>query len=139
MPHPFLSDEWIAEAHAIRAEYRQPILDAVRMNLVVTEMPFGDGDLAAHLDTTSDDVDLDKGHLEEADLEVTVDYATARAILVDGNPQAAMQAFMAGKIRVRGDMAKLLVLQTMSPDIAARELSERLRAITTGPASPSPP
>jgi len=31
---------------------------------------------------------------------VTVDYITAKAILVDGNPQAAMTAFMNGKIRL---------------------------------------
>lgn len=133
MPHPFLSDQWIAEAHAIRAEYRdttQSITTSVRMNLVVTEMPFGDGDLVAHLDTTSGHFELDKGHVESADLDVTVDYPTARAILVDGNPQAAMQAFMAGKIRVQGDMTKLMTLQTMPPDDTARELAERLRAIT---------
>ncbi|MGH9081749.1 MAG: SCP2 sterol-binding domain-containing protein [Acidimicrobiales bacterium] len=133
MSHPFLSDDWIAEAHALRAEYRgksQAVPPTVRMNLVVTEMPFGDGDLGAHLDTTSGDLELDKGHLEEADLEVEVDYATARAILVEGNPQAAMQAFMAGKVRVQGDMSKLMLLQTMPPDNSARELAERLRAIT---------
>ena len=133
MPHPFLSDQWIAEAHAVRAEYRgkvQAIPHAVRMNMVVTDMPFGDGDLSAHLDTSSGELELDKGHLDEADIEVTVDYATARAILVDGNPQAGMQAFMAGKIRVQGDMAKLMALQTMPPDNSARELAERLREIT---------
>lgn len=133
MAHPFLSDAWIAEAHVIRAEYRgrtQAIPHTVRMNLVVTEMPFGDGDLAAHLDTTTGDAELDKGHLEEVDLEVTVDYETARAILVDGNPQAGMQAFMAGKVRVQGDMSKLMLLQTIPPDTSARELAERLRSIT---------
>ena len=133
MPHPFLSDDWIAEAHAIRAEYRetdQAVPHIVRMNLVVTEMPFGDGDLAAHMDTTSGSVELEKGHLETPDLEITVDYVTARAILVEGNPEAGMQAFMAGKIRVQGDMTKLMLLQTMPPDSAARELAERLRSIT---------
>ncbi|MGH9082291.1 MAG: SCP2 sterol-binding domain-containing protein [Acidimicrobiales bacterium] len=133
MPHPFLSDEWIAEAHAIRAEYRgraQPIPHAVRMNLVVTEMPSETGDLAAHLDTTTGELDLDKGHLDQADLEVTVDYDTARAILVDGNGQAGMQAYMMGKIRVMGDLTKLMALQTLPPDGASREMAERLRAIT---------
>ena len=35
-----------------------------------------------------------------ADLTVTVDYETAKAILVEGNAQAAMQAFMAGRIKI---------------------------------------
>ena len=47
---------------------------------------------------------------------MTVDYVTARALLVEGNPQAAMSAFMAGKIRVDGDLAKLMAVQGASPD-----------------------
>lgn len=137
MAHPFLSDEWIEEARAIRAEYRDrtpTVPHEVRMNLVVTELPFGDGRLDAHLDTGSGQIELDKGHLDGPDLTVTVDYDTARAILVEGNPQAGLQAFMAGKVRVEGDMTKLMVLQAVSPDpseqSATQELATRLRDIT---------
>jgi len=133
MPYPFLSDEWIDEAHAIRAEYRDkaPLVPHVlRMNLVVTEIPFGEGQLDAHMDTTSGEMELDKGHLEDADLKITVDYATAKAILVEGNPQAGMQAFMSGKIRVEGDMAKLMALQTAPSEGTGQELAARLQAIT---------
>ena len=137
MAHPFLSDDWIDEARAIRAEYqdRTPsVPHEVRMNLVVTELPFADGQLDAHLDTGTGQIELDKGHLESPDLTVTVDYVTARAILVEGNPQAGLQAFMAGKVKVDGDMTKLMVLQSLSPDpseqSATRELAERLREIT---------
>jgi len=133
MPYPFLSDEWIEEARAIRAEYRSKtpaLAHIVRMNLVVTELPFGDGRLDAHLDTTSGEIELDKGHLESPDLKVTVDYTTAKAILVEGNPQAGMQAFMAGKVRVEGDMAKLMAFQSAPPDTTAQEMASRLREIT---------
>jgi hypothetical protein len=133
MPHPFLSDEWVAEARAIRAEYQGKTVSVphvVRMNLVVTEVPFGDGSIDAHMDTTSGDIELETGHIDPADLKVTVDYETAKAILVDGNPQAGMQAFMSGKIRVEGDMAKLMALQTGTPDPGAAEVAARLRDIT---------
>ncbi len=133
MPYPFLSDEWIDEAHRIRAEYHGqsgPIVFPVRMNLVVTDMPFGDGSLDAHVDTSSGDLELDKGHLDDADLKVTVDYDTAKAILVDGNPGAGMQAFMAGKVRIEGDMTKLMALQSGPVDASAQEMAARLRAIT---------
>jgi putative sterol carrier protein len=135
MPYPFLSDEWIVEAHALREELAGvtpslPAQAAVRMNLVVTEIPFDEESLQAHLDTSSGELLIDKGHLESADLTVTVDYTTAKAILVDGNPQAAMQAFMAGKIRVDGDLTKLMAIQTTPPGETAHELAERLRAIT---------
>ncbi len=133
MPHPFLSDEWIEEAHAIRSEFQDKtpaINHPVRMNLVVTEIPFAEIDLEAHVDTTTGELDIDKGHVEDADLKITLDYVTAKAILVDRNPQAGMQAFMAGRIRVEGDMAKLMAIQTAPPDEHAAEIAERLRSIT---------
>lgn len=133
MPYQFLSDEWIDSAHAIRAELqdKSPAINhPVRMNLVVTEIPFGVGELEAHVDTTSGELDIDKGHVDDADLKVTLDYVTAKALLVDRNSQAGMQAFMAGKIRVEGDMAKLMAIQTVSPDEHSAEMAERLREIT---------
>ena len=135
MPYPFLSDEWLNEARTIRAEYQgktPPVPHVVRMNLVVTQVPFADEDILAHMDTSSGELELDTGHLETQDLKVTVDYDTAKAILIEGNPQAGMQAFMQGKVRVEGDMAKLMAL-TSSPagaDPNAAELAQRLRDIT---------
>ena len=133
--YPFLSDEWLDEARKIRAEYEgktPPIPHTVRMNLVVTAVPFSDDDVLAHMDTTSGELILETGHLEVQDLTVTVDYETAKAILVEGNPQAGMQAFMAGKVRVEGDMAKLMMLQSTpaAADPSAAELAQRLRDIT---------
>src|ERR1700733_11982325 len=135
MRSPFLSDEWLEEARKIRADYAgktPPIPHVVRMNLVVTNVPFGDGNIDAHMDTSSGEIDLDTGHLETQDLKVTVDYDTAKAILIEGNPQAGMQAFMAGKVRVEGDMAKLMALQAApaAADSAAAEMAARLRDIT---------
>ena len=75
------------------------------MNLVLTQAPFGDGTLEAHVDTSSGEVMVDTGHLDSPDLKVTLDYETAKAILVDGDAQAAMQAFMSGRIKVDGDMS----------------------------------
>src|SRR4051794_6825896 len=102
----------------------------VKMNLNITEVPFGDGQVEAHMDTTSGEMDMDTGHLEDPELTVTVDYETAKAIFVDGNPQAGMQAFMAGKIKVQGDMTKLMAMQAAPPDPKAQELSQKIKDIT---------
>jgi hypothetical protein len=136
MPYPFLSDEWLEEARRIRAEYEGKSMSfphAVRMNLVVTDVPFGDVHIDAHMDTSSGELILDVGHLESPDLKVTVDYDTAKAILIDGNPQAGMQAFMAGKIKVEGDMGKLLALQAapVGAESSAADMATRLREITS--------
>ena len=129
----FLSDEWLEEAKKIREEYAgqsAPPAHAVRMNQIITEVPFGDGTINAHMDTSGGEMQMDMGHLENPDLTVTLDYATAKAILVEGNPQAGMQAFMAGKIKVQGDMTKLMAMQSASPDPVAQEIATRMQAIT---------
>jgi hypothetical protein len=133
--YPFLSDEWLEEAQRVRAEFvgvAAPIPHSVRMNLVVTEVPFSSEHVLAHIDTSRGELELGTGHLADPDLTLTVDYDTAKAILVDGDAAAGMQAFMAGKVRIDGDMAKLMVLQSAAagPDAGASELASRLRAIT---------
>jgi putative sterol carrier protein len=131
--YPFLSDEWIAEARKIREEYKgkgTATGHVIKMNQVVTEVPFGGGTIEAHMDTSSGEMEMETGHMERADLKVTLDYATAKAILVEGNPQAGMQAFMAGKIKVEGDMSKLMALQAAPADPTAVEVAKRIQEIT---------
>lgn len=129
----FLSDEWLEAAKNIREEYAgqtTPPAHAVRMNQIITEVPFGEGTIEAHMDTSGGEMTMDMGHLENPDLTVTLDYVTAKAILVDGNPQAGMQAFMAGKIKVQGDMTKMMALQSGTPDPAAAEIATKIQEIT---------
>ena len=133
MPHPFLSDEWLAEARAIREKYAgqgAPIGHKVKMNQVITDTPFGDGDIELWMDTTSGEVRLERGHLDDADVTVTTDYETARKIFVDQDPQAGMQAFMSGKIKVQGDMMKLMQMQATAPDETAKKVADEIKAIT---------
>ena len=83
--HEFLSEEWIAAAQAIRESYAGKATTSpppMKMNVVITEVPFGAGSMDAHIDTTDGEMSLDMGHLEGEDLTVTVDYATAKAIFI---------------------------------------------------------
>lgn len=131
--YPFLSDDWIDAATAIREEYAgksDQTPPPMKMNLVITEVPFGDAERQAHIDTTGGEMEMDLGHLDGEDLTVTVDYATAKAIFVDGNPQAGMQAFMAGQIKVQGDMTKMMAMQTQQPDPVQLEAAARISEIT---------
>lgn len=129
MPYKFLSDEWVEAARKIREDAGAPTTapQPVKMNLVITEVPFGEGTVEAHMDTTSGVIELDLGHVEAADVTATLDYETARAMMVDANPQAGMQAFMAGKITLQGDMTKALALQTGPPNPA---LTAKIQDIT---------
>jgi hypothetical protein len=129
----FLSDEWLEQARAIRAEFDgkgAPIEHSIRMNLIIGEVPFGEGSVQAHVDTSSGELVLEIGHIDPVDLKVSLDYEVARAILIEGNPQAGIQAFMSGKIKVEGDIAKLMALLSISPDPTAAEIAARILAMT---------
>ena len=130
--YPFLSDEWLAAAKEIRESGGAPATTPhkVRMNQIITDVPFGEGTINAHMDSSDGEMKMDVGHLDNPDLTVTLDYTTAKAILVEGNPQAGMQAFMAGKIKVQGDMTKLMALQSAPPDPSAQEVAKKIQDIT---------
>ncbi len=131
--HEFLSDEWIEAAQGIREEYADSLTTTpppMKMNVVITEVPFGAGSLDAHIDTTDGEMSLDLGHVDGQDLTVTVDYATAKAIFVDQDQQASMQAFMAGKIQVQGDMTKMMAMQSAPVDPKQAEMSAKIAEIT---------
>ncbi|MGH9124751.1 MAG: SCP2 sterol-binding domain-containing protein [Acidimicrobiales bacterium] len=134
--YAFLSEAWVSHARAIRQGLRADApatpMAAVKMNQIVTDVPFGTGTIESHLDTSQGEMDLELGHLEDAEVTLTLDYDTAKAILVEGNPQIAMNAFMSGKIRVTGDVTRLMALQTWAaaPDPTSVAIAKAIRAIT---------
>lgn len=134
-PQPFLSDAWIDNARALRAEFEDQIQAppvAVKMNVVVTDIGHrDDGQLDGHIDTSGGDVIIENGHLDNPELTVTVDYATAKAAFVNRDPQAVMQAFFAGKILVDGDVSRLMAIQAEQPNEAAIKMYQRLAAMTS--------
>lgn len=133
-PQPFLSDAWIANAQALRIEFDDQIPAppiGVKMNVVVTDIAHRDeGQLDGHIDSSGGEIIIERGHLDQPELTITVDYATAKAAFVTRDTQAVMQAFFAGKILVEGDVSRLMALQAEPPNGAAIEMYQRLSAIT---------
>ncbi|MEM9561987.1 MAG: hypothetical protein AAGA93_05185 [Actinomycetota bacterium] len=136
--YPFLSPEWIEAARALRDEFAEQAPSSpveARVNVIVTDIPHGDdSEMEGHIDTTSGQTIIDHGHVDDPELTITVDYATARAAFVTRDQQEVMAAFLSGKILVDGDATKLLALQPGQPpaevDDLARELYRRLDEIT---------
>ena len=128
----FLSDEWLTAVFALQDQYRAQLpapAVKMKMNQLVTGVPFGDGSLQLHIDTTSGQAVMGRGHLEAPDVSVTTDYGTARTLFVDNSQQAAMQAFMQGKIKAQGDMTKLMIPPPPKND-AQKELEEKIKELT---------
>lgn len=124
MPYEFLSDDWLTEVKKISEESGgdQPASDLV-INIVVTGGPSGDRQV--HINGAT----FGAGNIEGAPTKLTVPYDVAKAIFVEGNQQAAMQAFMGGQIKVEGDMSKLMAMQSQGGN-QNTDLAEKIKAIT---------
>jgi putative sterol carrier protein len=73
---------------------------------------------------------MEKGELDKPDVTLTTDYTTAKKLFVDQDQAAAMQAFMSGKIKVAGDMSKLMMMQAAPPVDAMLTISARIKEMT---------
>lgn len=134
MTHVFLSDEWFDAVQGVRQKYADQVPEitvVVRINQVITDAPFGDGEVRSCIDTSSGAMTMELGELDEPDATITTDYDTARALFVEQDQAAVMQAFLGGKVTVQGDMMKLMAMQTAIPDSEATDtISEEIAALT---------
>ena len=124
--YEFLSDGWFDAAAAVIAEHANdgPPAPNLVMNLEVED---GDKKTEFHMGAKDGATMFGKGHTDGADLTLSTDIETARAVFVDNNPAAGMQAFMSGKVRIQGDMTKLMMAQGQGGNPA---LNEALQGIT---------
>jgi len=129
MPNPFLSDAWLEDVKKIAAEAGGGGMmpPTAEINMVVTGGPEGDKEL--HVAGGQ----FNSGLLESAPTKLTLPFDVAKDMFINGNQQAAMQAFMSGKIKVEGDMTKLMAMQGgASPDPAAAEaLQKKILEVTS--------
>jgi len=130
--YQFLSDDWFAIVDRLVEDLGAdaPAQADLVMNLVVTDTPFG-AEKHLHVGARDGRGHWGIGHAADADLSVTTDYETAREILLSGDPQAGLAAFMSGKVRIQGDLAKLLAsAQGTGAPAGAAALAEAILGIT---------
>ena len=126
MSHTFLSDDWFTEAHKLREEAGDIGGDPnLQINLVVTGGPEGDKEL--HMANG----EFGQGLVDGAPTKLTVPFDVAKATFVEGNQQAAMQAFMSGQVKVEGDMTKIMAMQAQAPSQAQQDFAAKIREITS--------
>jgi hypothetical protein len=127
--HPFMSNAWFDAIIEIRDEVGEiPVDQATRdvvINLVVTDGP--DGDQEMHVKPGS----FGRGLAENAPTKLTMPYEIARNLFVERDQQIAVEAFMAGRIRIEGEIGPLMRLRQPRDDTPqSRELKDRIREIT---------
>jgi hypothetical protein len=130
--HPFLSDEWFAVVEKLVEDEGSEMpgqIDMV-MNVVVTETPFGD-ERHLHISSRKGRGHVGIAHAPDADATVTTDYETAKGIFTSGDPYSVVLAFMNGKVRIQGDLAKVMAAQAAGgPNATNVALLEAIQGIT---------
>jgi hypothetical protein len=130
MAEQFLSDTWLDEVARIRTEFGDDAPSAMgdaRLNLVVTSGP--DGNKELHVSGG----DFGKGLLDDAPATLTIDHVVAKALFVDANREAAIEAFGTGKLKIDGDISALMGMAGGSGNSDVQKAyQKRIQAITEG-------
>ena len=122
----YSSDEWFAKISELADE----------VNL---EIPAGMADMKLNMTVTSDEGDyelcmnggkIEKGHLPDASTKIIVPYDLAKKMFVDQDQQAGMQAFMSGKMKIEGDMSKMMAMQSIQPTESQKLLQDKIKEVT---------
>jgi len=127
MSHVFLSDDWFDAVEGLRDE--QPEAPAALKDLVINIVVAGgpDGDREIHMAGGQ----FERGLADGAPTKLTVPFDVAKAMFIDGNQQAGMQAFMSGQIKVEGDMSRLLAMPAAGgPTPEQVAFQEKIKALT---------
>src|SRR4051812_15501471 len=128
MGYAFLSSEWfkkVDELIAAAGDLQIPAeMKAVEVNVTVTS-PSGDKQLFMK------DGLFHEGHRAGAPATLTLSEQLARTIFIDADVGAGVQAFLSGEMKVEGDLAKLVAMQTVEPSEPQKKLTRQIAAITT--------
>jgi hypothetical protein len=128
--HVFLSDSWIEAAKAAYERNGVTVPYKVRMNQVISGCPFEPSEVRTFIDTSDGNMRTGKGELDNAEVTLHTDWETSRKIIVEQDQTAAMQAFMSGKIKVVGDMTKIMSMNMTPPTDAQKAAAEDIKNLT---------
>jgi hypothetical protein len=71
-----------------------------------------------------------RGHDAGAATSLSITDELARKIFIDADAAAGVQAFLAGDMKVEGDLATLVAMQTVEPSDPQKRLTKQIAAIT---------
>jgi hypothetical protein len=127
MRYEFLSEEWFRKVDELVAAAGDlqipPAMKAVEVNVTVTS-PAGDTQIFMK------DGLFSRGHQPGVTTSLTLPLDLARKIFLESDAAAGVQAFLEGTIKVDGDLAKVVAMQTVEPSEPQKRLTKQIAAIT---------
>ena len=123
----FLSDEWFAKVDELKnAAGDLNVPEAMQDIVINVNVTNGDDVKKMHLKNG----EFHNGFEDAAPATLTVEKELAKKIFIDNDQAAGMQAFMAGEIKLEGDMSKVMALQTSPPSDEQKALLAKIKEIT---------
>lgn len=124
----WLSQEWFDEQKRLAADQPERPGASARMQYVIKGYG-GEPDVSYYWILEDGKLVDDRlGTLDDAELTLTMSRADAEAVQRGTLDEQA--AFMQGRIKVEGNMAKLMALLPITGSPEYKELQEKLRAVT---------
>jgi alkyl sulfatase BDS1-like metallo-beta-lactamase superfamily hydrolase len=130
----WLSQEWLDEMKGMAESQPERKGASARMQYIVNHVPEEAGGEDIHYYWV-----LEDGHLNEAalgtldDAEVTLTQSYTDAKLIQQGKLDANAAFMQGKVKVTGNMAKLMALLPLTNAPEYKKLQQDLQEVTEYP------
>jgi hypothetical protein len=123
----FLSDEWFSQVdELIKAASGLDIPRAMKEVVVNLTVAKGGAEVAMCINGGI----IQKGRISGADVDMSMPDEYAYKILVQGDWSAGMKGWVGRKIKVSGNMRKLIPLQVFKPTESQESLRKRIEDIT---------
>jgi putative sterol carrier protein len=123
----WLTQDWLDETKKMSAGQPERAGASARMQYVVTGGPDGDIEYYWVLENGKL-VESKLGHLDDAEVTLTTGYSDA--VKIQKNELDANAAFMQGKVKVTGNMAKVMALLPITNGPEYKQLQAEIAAIT---------
>jgi alkyl sulfatase BDS1-like metallo-beta-lactamase superfamily hydrolase len=123
----YLTQEWLDETRALAADQPERPGATVKMNWVVTGGPDGDASYYWVLENGKL-LESKLGTLDDA--EVTLSSSYEDSVKQITGELDANAAFMQGRVKVTGNMAKLMSLLPLTNSPEYKQLGEKIKAVT---------
>lgn len=122
----FLDSVWFDEVAKLNHEAGDLALPSTLANIVVNVDIQGDSPRHLHLKKGK----IWQGLADDAISTIITDSDTLATLIAGKNTDAALEAFMTGKIRIEGDMSALISLQSIKPSPEQKQLYKAILAQT---------
>jgi putative sterol carrier protein len=123
----YLTQEWMDRAKDLAADFPETPGASVRMQQVVTGAP--DGEIKYYT-VIENGKTLEQSLGEDPQAEVTLTNSYEDAVKIMNGELDANAAFMQGRVKVTGNMAKIMSLMPLTNKPEYKQIQEKLRAET---------